>query len=293
MANTAARPVTSEQELRERVEAYLADPALGGPEISETISRVRPLGGVAIFGGMLRDLARGGAGAFRSDVDLVVDCEAEELDRFVRDMPVERNKFGGYRFVGRRFVYDLWALPNTWAVRQGHVAAHALADLTKTTFFDCDAVVYDAGTRAIHWSDRYLEKLQAETVEINLEDNPNRVGVLARTLRILFDWRQSLGPQLAWYLHQGLGELADEVCRYGAASRPESQIRSLPVARLIERIREHEVYRPFCIGDLAHNPAVGGPASATPLKRRSPTQSIRRVSCVMKKCRNDRSTQTR
>lgn len=269
MARTAACPVTTEHELRERVEAYLADPALGGPEISETISRLRPLGDVAIFGGMLRDLARGGAGAFRSDVDLVVDCEAEELDRFVRDLPVARNKFGGYRFVGRRFAYDLWALPNTWAVREGHVAAQGLADLTKTTFFDCDAVVYDAGTRAIHWSDGYLDQLQARTVEINLEDNPNRLGVLARTLRILYDWQQSIGPQLAWYLCQGLGELQDEVCRYAAQIRLHRRPPSVPIARLAERIRTHEVYRPFCLGDLARNATDDGRAPAVSPRRRS------------------------
>lgn len=247
MARTTPRPVTSEHELRERVEAYLEDPVLGGPEICETISSLSSVGRVAIFGGMIRDLARGGAKAFRSDVDLVIDCEVEELERFVRKLPVERNKFGGYRFLGRRFAYDLWALPSTWAVRQGHVAADALADLTKTTFFDCDAVVYDARTRAIHWADCYLDRLQDGTVEINLEDNPNRVGVLARTLRILFEWRQSLGPQLAWYLHQGLDEMGDEVCRYVARGSLHRPLRSIPIAHLVERIRAHEVSRPFCL----------------------------------------------
>ncbi|NBJ13710.1 hypothetical protein [Microvirga arsenatis] len=141
--------------------------------------------------------------------------------------------------------------------------------MTKTTFFDCDAVVYDAGTRAIHWSDGYLDQLQARMVEINLEDNPDRLGVLARTLRILYDWQQSTGPQLAWYLCQGLGELQDEVCRYAAQGHLHSRRPSVPIARLAERIRTHEVYRPFCLGDLARNATDDGRAPGVSARRRS------------------------
>ena len=65
-------PVRDGAELCRRMQAFLADEARGGPEIADLIGHLGQVGEVAIFGGMARDIARGGAAAFASDVDLVV-----------------------------------------------------------------------------------------------------------------------------------------------------------------------------------------------------------------------------
>jgi hypothetical protein len=221
-------PVRDGAELCRRMQAFLADEARGGPEIADLIGHLGQVGEVAIFGGMARDIARGGAAAFASDVDLVVHAPPERLAELMRDGAAVRNRFGGYRIAGRRHSYDVWALPSTWAVQSGHVQAAHLTDLVHTTFFDCDAVLYLCGSRRVHHGPRFTAWLRDAIVDTNLEENPNPHGVVARALRILLEHRQAVGPGLERYLrrmakgHAGCldGDLASRLSRILAGLRP-------------------------------------------------------------------------
>ncbi len=203
MGNMAARPVESRDELRHRIEKYLSTSDRGS-DIQNLIDRLKPLGDVAIFGGMARDFARGGEKLFQSDVDMVVDVEPEKLDAFFSNIPVIRNRFGGFRLEGRYTQFDVWALQTTWAIREQHVAADNLSDLTRTTFFDWDAVVYMSRSREIHYCNNYIENIHTKIVDINLHCNPNTMGAIARTIRILIDWQGALAPNLANFLERSL-----------------------------------------------------------------------------------------
>ncbi|MCC0806114.1 hypothetical protein FPV16_07770 [Methylobacterium sp. W2] len=187
-------------ELARRMRAFISDPARGGPEIADMIGHLGAIGEVAIFGGMPRDIAKGGADAFRSDVDLVVDTSDDRLAELLRSGHAVRNRFGGYRLKGQRHTYDIWALQSTWAVRSGHVPVSGLADLIRTTFFDRDAVVYLCNTGRIHHARRYWSCLKDDTVDINLEANPNVEGAIVRALRLIVDCKQKAGPRLVQYL---------------------------------------------------------------------------------------------
>lgn len=198
-------PARDGEELCRRMQAFMADEARGGPEIVDLIGHLGQVGEVAIFGGMPRDIARGGAAAFASDVDLVVHASPERLAELMRDGTAVRNRFGGYRIAGRRHSYDVWALPSTWALRSGHVQATHLSGLVHTTFFDCDAVLYLCGARRVHHGPRFATWLRNGIVDVNLEENPNLPGVLARTLRILAERQQVIGPRLERYL-RGMAE---------------------------------------------------------------------------------------
>ena len=189
-------------ELARRVRAFIEDASRGGGEIADMVGHLGAVGEVAIFGGMPRDLARGGADAFRSDVDLVVDASSEALAELLRDGPAVRNRFGGYRVAGHRHSYDVWALPSTWAIRCGHVEATGLTDLLRTTFFDRDAVLYLCKADRVHHAKRYWSSLRHATVDINLEANPNTAGTIARALRLVLDWEQKAGPRLVEYLSE-------------------------------------------------------------------------------------------
>lgn len=210
-------------ELGRRMRAFLADEARGGDEIADLIGHLGQAGEVAIFGGMPRDIAWGGADAFGSDVDLVVDTAPGRLAELLRDGRAVRNRFGGYRIAGRRHSYDVWALPSTWAVRTGHVRATRLADLVHTTFFDRDAVLYLCGCHRVHHGPRFAAWLGHCTVDINLEEDPNPRGTALRALRILLEPGQAVGPRLADYLRRmatapGHHLDADTVSRLAAAA---------------------------------------------------------------------------
>lgn len=113
-----------------------------------------------------------------------------------------RNRFGGYRVPGHRHTYDVWALPATWAVRNGHVHATCLTDLVRTTFFDRDAVLYLCKADRVHHAPRYWSCLKDRTVDVNLEPNPNTAGTIARALRLILEWDHQAGPRLMDYLCQ-------------------------------------------------------------------------------------------
>lgn len=186
-----------------------------GADIGRLTDLLRTVGSVAIFGGMPRDFARtGGSANFRSDVDLVVEASPYALSHALQSFGVKRNRFGGCRFRLGRFDFDVWALENTWAVAEGHVPVRSLSDLTKTTFFDCDAVVYHCDSGAISRTPSFWTNLRERRIGINLQFNPHPVGTLARTLRALLDWQLDLSPELIDYLLTGLTQHGSEVERY-------------------------------------------------------------------------------
>jgi predicted nucleotidyltransferase len=191
----------SERELGRRIDSFLKCDARG-VEADELIRRLSTVGKVGIFGGMVRDIARSGSEAFASDIDLVVDGDAEALAAAFLDYRAERNRFGGYRLSGRHVKFDVWTLKDTWAIKEGLVGATGLDDLTKTTFFDWDAAVYIPADRLLHCSVDYFDRIHSGVVTINLEENPNPLGAIARTLRLLVEWEVGLSQRLTDFLWQ-------------------------------------------------------------------------------------------
>jgi hypothetical protein len=185
-----------------------------GHDIGNFIDRVSPIGDCAIFGGLPRDFAREGRDAFKSDVDIVVDAVPEELDALLEQFGGQRNRFGGYRLRYGRFDFDVWALQTTWAVSNGHVDVHSLMDLIKTTFFDCDAVVFHCRTLEINRSEQFWTSIKSGIVDINLEANPHYLGTLVRTLKIAFNKQQQLAPRLSNYLAKGIERSYNELLDY-------------------------------------------------------------------------------
>lgn len=143
---------------------------------------------VSIFGGMIRDLARGGKSAFNSDVDLVIDAPAYEVHKLAIRLSAKSNSFGGYGFSTERWKIDFWALETTWSLRQGYVRATSIDELLQGTFFDWDAVHYDINERRIYAQEGYLQKLKSRTLGVNVLETPSAVGNAVRAIRRVISW---------------------------------------------------------------------------------------------------------
>src|SRR5258708_1131633 len=127
-----------------------------------------------LFGGVLRDLLTKAAEQPR-DIELVGDCSSNEklLSVFSR-RPNRRTRFGGFRVLGE-IPFDVWALPDTWAFRQGLLGS-SLENLPRTTFLNVEAVAAEVaplpGRKRNIFSNGFFEGFSSQTVEINCEINP-------------------------------------------------------------------------------------------------------------------------
>jgi hypothetical protein len=204
------KPARNPQVLRKRIERFLVAPKYG-PEVSDVIGHLSELGRVAVFGGTIRDLALFGATASPRDIDLVVECDGvrDLSDSLMRFRP-QRNRFGGFRFRTERWSFDVWRVQDTWAVREGLVKGCVVEDLVRTTFFDWDAVLYTQKFGELTALPNYFDRLSSLIVDINLQENPNPLGSLIRTLRIMALGRARLGKRLMLYAWEQLSRFGDD-----------------------------------------------------------------------------------
>lgn len=159
---------------------------------------------VVIIGGLVRDLARKGVVGFRSDIDFVIDAPKGEVAALARQLNAQPNRFGGYAYHHPNWKLDFWALETTWAATSGYVQIDDLSDLTKCTFFDWDAVLYDLWGRKVISGSGYLETLRRNEMEINLLPTPSINGNLLRSIRRLLLWNIEAGPQLKEFIVENL-----------------------------------------------------------------------------------------
>jgi hypothetical protein len=159
---------------------------------------------VAIIGGLVRDIARKGAGGFRSDVDLVIEAPSREVMAVARKLAAKPNRFGGFGYNHPNWKIDFWALESTWAATSGHVSVAQMSDLTDCTFFNFDAVLYDLTARAILCHDEYFNQLHRGELEVNLLPTPSVQGNLLRSVRRLLFWNVQARPRLTDFIVEHL-----------------------------------------------------------------------------------------
>lgn len=155
---------------------------------------------VGVIGGLVRDFARGGRTAFKSDLDLVIEASSMEVAHLAESVAARPNRFGGYGFVDGPWKIDFWALERTWAATSGHVHVSHLPDVVRCTFFDWDAVVYDIKRKTLSCDKDYLDRIRSSRLEINLRANPSEVGNLLRAARRIIRWGLEPGPMLRSFI---------------------------------------------------------------------------------------------
>lgn len=205
------RPIetaSSVEILRKRVERLLERDVRSGAA-SELRARVLPflnsLGSVALIGGAVRDIARGGRRAFDSDLDFIVydGCRDSFRKRLVA-LDAVPNRFGGFRLRGFGSQVDVWHIADTWAKTAGLVDVNSLRDLLNCTFFDWDSAIYDLAGRKLVLPSNYFELIKSNVLDIRLEENPNEAGSVVRALRRAALWNVHFGPRLTRYVSRHL-----------------------------------------------------------------------------------------
>lgn len=169
--------------------------------------------GVGVIGGLVRDFARGGRSAFKSDIDLVVEGRADDVAGLAEHVGARANRFGGFGFTAGPWKIDFWALENTWAVTEGYVAVDSLADVVQCTFFDWDAAIYDLRRKRVVCSEGYLDRIRDRRLEIVLRSNPGELGNLLRAARRILGWGLRPGPELRRFIRERLDDETFEALR--------------------------------------------------------------------------------
>lgn len=154
-----------------------------------------------VFGGMLRDFALGYANSFDSDIDLVSEAPPELIEFFLRNLTLEKNKFGGFRFVYGNYRFDIWSLADTWAFKNQKVQFLGFESLLHTTFFNFDAIylpLWDSG-KSVKFHPQYATWIKQRVLDINLVDNPSPSGMAKRVLASVIDKDLAISRRLVSY----------------------------------------------------------------------------------------------
>lgn len=223
-------------------------------DVGPVFSSLRPLGTVAAFGGMLRDLALAPVSEFSSDIDLVVDThDAIALASSLAKFRTQRNRYGGYRIDQARWKIDVWTLYDTWAFRRQLVGPPSIANLVRTTFFNWDGIAYEIDSGTLHHLPAFFQFLEARLLEINLEPNANPEGNVVRALRTLLSRGAHFGPRLARYV-----SIALENMNVSAQPRDYRTFLSSSIVRdVVRQLQHHVVNAPdktFCFPPKARHP---------------------------------------
>lgn len=155
-------------------------------EFLDFITAAIPNGDVYLFGGVLRDIALYGKRGFNSDIDLVVDGNWREFEKYLMSLNAVKNKFGGYRLSVAGWPIDIWNAKNTWAIKEGFVEYINVASLTKTTILNWDAILMNWRTKIFIYDEKYFSELNNGVLDIVLINNPNPLGMAIRVFRHLY-----------------------------------------------------------------------------------------------------------
>jgi hypothetical protein len=193
--------VTAVEKVKTKLTDYLDYESPDRISLRSTLGHLTAqLPSTAIFGGMLREFALGGARHFASDIDLVTVARSHDIHLAIKDFSPKRNKFGGFRFTVGKWRFDIWAFEDTWAIREGLVKGSDLTDLFKTTFFNVDAALFHLTRNELTFSSEYKDGVLRRLLEINLAANPAPARMARRAIRLAVARDLAIGPALATFI---------------------------------------------------------------------------------------------
>ena len=201
--------INLEAELRRRISRLLDDDAKWKSPRTGLLDRLFSLQEPAyLFGGTVRDIMiRSPYYAFR-DIDIVVHgTTTDRLRAEFENHITRKNRFGGLRLDVKGWIFDIWPLEDTWAIRQfPELLSPDPASLARTTFMTIEAVVVhlngERGRPRGVYECGFFEALATKTIELNFEHTPFVALNIVRSLLTARRLQFSIGPRLAEFICQ-------------------------------------------------------------------------------------------
>jgi len=108
-------------------------------KVNELLEHLGKQGELLLLGGAIRDIIYDRT---PRDYDFVVDTFDKELIISSSMFDLKRNSFNGYKITIDDMIFDIWALKDTWALKdkQNHISKY---DLERSCFFNMDSIIYD------------------------------------------------------------------------------------------------------------------------------------------------------
>jgi hypothetical protein len=146
---------------------------------------------IGIFGGAVRDWY---LGYHPKDIDIVLNCTEETINRLAKYFKHQRSNFDGYQFNIDGINFDIWRLADSWVFKNTHTIV-CWSNLVESVPFNIDAILvkmngaeYDLG-----FSDAVLNK----QIELNNITNKNsNKFIIYRAMRFKNKYGYSLGSKL-------------------------------------------------------------------------------------------------
>ncbi|MFN0263371.1 hypothetical protein ACKTEK_05765 [Tepidamorphus sp. 3E244] len=242
------KPALHHEAATKRIRRFFDEPMAERSAVARFIDEVSDCADVFVFGGALRDISLFGSPGFSSDVDTVVQVhDAEALVGLMGRYQAVRNRFGGHRVRFGRWNFDVWEVSRTWAFAEGVVEAHSPLSLLETTFFNWDAILYDWRSGSLHHGENYFPDLSNKYLELVLQDNPNAVGALVRSLRTICSSDEiQTGPRLSAFVVGGLEDISnEEILSHEASSFLRRRLSQPLLAGMRARALEWDQSSPF------------------------------------------------
>lgn len=184
-----------------KIISFIKRDAKNRAELYQTINFLRNiLPDTVIFGGMIREFELNNARSFCSDVDLVTLASSHEIYQAIKTYKPEKNKFGGFRFSSGKWMYDIWSLTDTWAIKEGLCSDENFNSLLSTTFFNLDSAYLHISKNEIITSDAFKNGIHEKILDYNLLYNPAPKKMVRKAIKFAHKYNLPLSKRLVEYI---------------------------------------------------------------------------------------------
>ncbi|MDH5398314.1 MAG: hypothetical protein OEX02_09220 [Cyclobacteriaceae bacterium] len=200
------------RDLRKRFREYLKD--LSKIKYKKVLydlffEKLKPLNlDIYLFGGFPKDIYLKGQMAIPRDIDMVVvESDLSVLLETLKDYPIEKSRFGGYKVKYEGLDVDFWSIEKTWAFETNLVELTGINSLSETTFLNIEGIaveLFPKGNSRNIISDGFEGFFRENLLELNLEQNPFPALNIARSLYAAKKTDKNFGPRLLKFISDNL-----------------------------------------------------------------------------------------